>query len=133
MFTKNADKYFTPASNTKIFTLYTALKLLGDSLALFHFSESEDSLIFWGAGNPLLLHPDFPEAPNLLFLQNTSKPLYLSMAHFQDDRFGAGWSWDDYRYYFQVEKTALPIYGNVARFERDSNQTDLQIHPKFFC
>ncbi|HCR53562.1 MAG TPA: hypothetical protein DIW27_04040, partial [Cytophagales bacterium] len=35
----NSNRYFTPASNTKIFTLLSSLHLIGDSIPAFRFEE----------------------------------------------------------------------------------------------
>src|SRR5687767_10074782 len=43
----NASTYFTPASNTKIFTLFASLKILGDSIPGLHYVSLPDSLIVW--------------------------------------------------------------------------------------
>ena len=56
----NDDKYFTPGSNTKMFTLYTCLRLMGERLPLLRYTLRGDSLIFSGTGNPALLHPFLP-------------------------------------------------------------------------
>src|SRR6185436_15418019 len=51
IFDHQGERYFTPASNTKIFTLYAALKLLGDSVPALRYVANNDSLIFWGTGH----------------------------------------------------------------------------------
>ena len=133
LYQQNASKYFTPASNTKIFTLYTALKILKDTLSICNYQIQNDSLLFWGTGNPLLLHPEFDESDTLIsFLQShPDKQLFYSDHNFQDGRFGAGWMWDDYSGGFQAEKAALPIFGNLAWINTDSNRT-ISIRPSFF-
>lgn len=115
---KNGHKYFTPASNTKIFTLYTALQILGDTLPVLHYIDQDSILIFWGTGNPMFYHSSFVKGNSALgFLgQNKDKELRFSTHNFQDDRFGEGWMWDDYPYGFQVEKSSFPIHGNMVRF-----------------
>ncbi len=44
----NADKYFTPASTTKVLSLYAGLKILHDSIPAFRYTVQHDSLLFWG-------------------------------------------------------------------------------------
>ncbi|WP_332368844.1 D-alanyl-D-alanine carboxypeptidase [Spirosoma telluris] len=112
----NADKPFTPASNTKLFSFYTGLLSLRDSLPVLRYVTSGDSLIFWGTGNPLLLHPDLPDTSALAFLQNRPEKLFFSSANYAGPRFGPGWAWDDYNDDYSPELAPLPIYGNVARF-----------------
>src|SRR6188768_4350059 len=51
----NSDKYFTPASNTKIFTLFASLNIIGDSIPGIKYVERNDSIIFWGTGDPTFL------------------------------------------------------------------------------
>lgn len=130
---QHADKYFTPASNTKVFTFFTALKVLGDQLPAAHYQLQGDSLIFWGTGNPLLLHPEFEQSDTLLhFLRkHKDKQLFFSTHNYQDDRFGSGWMWDDYSGGYQAEKSSLPIYGNLATIQTDSNRT-ISIEPACF-
>jgi D-alanyl-D-alanine carboxypeptidase/D-alanyl-D-alanine-endopeptidase (penicillin-binding protein 4) len=128
-----SDKYFTPASNTKIFTLYTCLQILEEKPAVLRYQELDDVLIFQGTGNPTLLHPTLNvKNPTLDFLKNTNKRLLYNSDNFEEERFGTGWAWDDYPYYFQPEKSALPLYGNVVTFERDTLGNDLKIVPTYF-
>ena len=51
-----SNKYFTPASNTKILTFYAAMQMVKDSLPAIYNQEIGDSLIFWGSGNPAFLY-----------------------------------------------------------------------------
>jgi len=137
---QNADRYFTPASNTKLFTFYTGMKLLPDSLKALEYEVRGDSLIFWGTGDPSFLHPDFGNDKVYEFLKDRDENLYYSDANFDDELLGPGWSWSDYQYYYQTEKVPFPIFGNIARFTiqeielRKIAETDsgLAVSPKYF-
>ena len=107
----NADKYFIPASNAKIFTLYTALKLLPDSLPAIRYLADNDTIYFQGLGDPTLLHSDFQDSTSLKFL-NQYQELYFSTSNFNEDPWPAGWSWEDFDRSYAVERSSLPIYGN---------------------
>ena len=123
IYSHNADKYFTPASNTKIFTLYTALQILGDSLPMIHYQKQADSLIIWGTGHPGFLNPYLPQDSKLWqLLVDSSYQLFFTYPNFKDTPFGPGWAWDDYNYYFQAEKSAFPVYGNFVSFRWKENK-----------
>ena len=121
----NADRLFTPASNTKLFTFYAGLLTLPDSLPALRYVSRNDSLIFWGTGNPLLLHPDLPDTTALAFLRSHPETLVFSSANYTGPRFGPGWSWDDYNDDYLPELASLPVYGNVVRFDKKQMRPNL--------
>src|SRR6478609_2390229 len=57
------DKYFVPASNTKLPTCYAAMKYLGDSLVGARVGENWDGIQIYGTADPTFLHPDFKYQP----------------------------------------------------------------------
>lgn len=115
----NSAKYFTPASNTKIFTFYTALRILGDSVPALKYIERNDSLIFWGTGDPSFLYRySFNNARVVNFLTHAEKPLYFSTSNFHADHFGPGWAWDDYSSAYSAEKSPFPVYGNIFTLKK---------------
>ncbi len=133
VYKKDADRYFTPASNTKIFTLYTSLKVLGETMPALRYVISGDSLIFWGTGNPVFLHPDFQQDTTVVsFLKSRKEKLFFSGHNFKDEVYGPGWSWDDYNSTYQPEKSPFPMYGNMVRFERSSVREGFMAQPAFF-
>lgn len=129
----NSDKYFIPASNTKLFTFYTAYTLLGDSLVNgLNYIEKGDSLIFWGTGDPSLLHPDLKNTVAIDFLKAQNKKLYLLDNFDEVDAFGPGWSWDWYNSYYATERAALPVYGDIVRFAKSEGDSTFSIYPQRF-
>lgn len=112
------DRYFTPASNTKIFTLYTGLQLLGDSLPAIQYLQTDTALYVKGMADPSFLHPDYAYQPAMRLLTQTDKRIVLLPAINRNKRFGPGWGWSDYADYYQPELNEWPMYGNVARIMR---------------
>lgn len=132
IFEFNGDKYFTPASNTKIFTFYAGKKVLGDSIPGIRYTVRQDTLYFTGTGDPTLLDGDFTSQPVYEFLVATPYiPVYVEKK-LQNDRFGPGWAWDDYMYYYSSEKSSMPIYSNVITLHRLPADPNLSVTPSYF-
>lgn len=130
IYAQNEDKYFTPASNTKLFTFYTALQMLGDSIPGLRYVVKNDSLIFWGTGDPSFLHSTLKSTKAYEWLKNSSKKLFYSDSNFSGNFYGEGWPYGDYNDYYQAEINALPIEDNVAVITADANGK-LQIKPDY--
>lgn len=119
LYNYQGDKYFVPASNTKLPTCYAAMKYLGDSLILFKVRETEDSIYLKPNGDPTFLHPEYINQPFFQYLKETKKQIkILYTPKSRVSEYGSGWSWDDYQESYLAERAELPIYGNVVRFER---------------
>ncbi|HEX8428254.1 D-alanyl-D-alanine carboxypeptidase/D-alanyl-D-alanine-endopeptidase [Hymenobacter sp.] len=127
----NADKYFTPASVMKLFSFYTGLHLLTDSLPSLRYVVRHDSLVFWGTGDPTLLHGDVPSRRALDFLRTRPEKLFYAEIP-SVTAYGPGWTWDDYNYYFQPERGPFPIYGHTVRFYATAGKPRPRIYPRFF-
>ena len=110
----NAERYFVPASNTKLLTFYVAQQLLGNRAPGMYYRQHGDTTEVWGTGYPLLLHPNFAEVDELAtLLRSLDGTLRLNFPDGETPpRYGAGWSWDDYNFGYVYERSTLPVYGN---------------------
>ncbi len=120
----NAEHYFIPASNTKLFTLYAGMKYLGDSLDGLKYLVGDSGTFIKPTGDPSFLHPDFPQQPVLDFLKRQKN--IIRCASQQIAPYGKGWAWDDFEEEFMVPLSEFPIYGNILHatwMERDSVET----------
>jgi len=123
------DKYFVPASNTKIPTCYAAMKYLGDSLKCFLTMENDTALFVLPSADPTFLHPDYKTQPAFDFLKRSNKKIYTTDLKWRSEALGSGWSWNDYNESYMAERSAMPIYGNVIKWvqEKDTNHKDQPI------
>lgn len=124
------DKYFVPASNTKIPTCYAAMKYLGDSLTAFKYSiRGNDTIVISGTGAPDLLHPDFTQQNAFTFLKKFPNVYFSTQLY--DEPLGSGWAWSDYKEYYMARRSELPLYGNIVKFKW-VNAGAVLAEPSFF-
>ncbi|MEM9648735.1 MAG: D-alanyl-D-alanine carboxypeptidase [Bacteroidota bacterium] len=124
----NGDRYFTPASNVKIVTLFTGITLLEDDVPTLRYVASKDSILFEGTGDPAWLHPYFKDSTAIHFLKKYNTISWYPH-NTEENKFGPGWAWEDYDTYFSPEKGVLPLYGNVITV---FHTEQLTISPQFF-
>jgi len=133
LYQQDAQKYYTPASNTKLFTLYAFLTVCGDSLPALRYTDGPGLRYIQGTGNPLLLHPELPgDEAVLTALLSTRAQLVYSTDNYEDERLGPGWSWADYGYGYQAEKSPMPVYGNLIRIAADTTRFGFDVYPDYY-
>ncbi len=130
LYNHQGEKYFVPASNIKIPTLYAALKYLGDSIVGLRYAVTGNKVSILPAGDPTFLHPDFEKHPVYNFLKSFDTIQILNPL-FDDDFLGSGWSWNDYKSYYMAQKSNFPVYGNVVKFNWE-NSASVKIVPSYF-
>lgn len=116
LYQHNSNKYFVPASNTKLPTLYAGMKYLGDSLIGLKYTEQKDTLFLQPTGDPTLLHPDYKQNPVIDFLKQQNKTLVITNNNWKAEALGYGWAWDDYLGYYMTERSSMPVYGNIIKW-----------------
>ncbi len=115
----NATKYFIPASNTKLFTLYAGMKYLGDSLVGLRYEmNNSGEYSIYPSADPTFLYPDFINQPVLSFLKNINPNKWnaISLDSWKTNSLGKGWSWDDYSSDYMAPRSPMPVYGNIVTF-----------------
>lgn len=119
LYNYQGDKYFIPASNTKLFSLFAGLKYLGDSLVGMRYYITDTALFVIPSGDPTFLHPAFSSQPVIDLLRKAGKNIWLADDNWHDEALGRGWAWDDYNDDYAAERSAFPIYGNMIRWVQD--------------
>jgi D-alanyl-D-alanine carboxypeptidase/D-alanyl-D-alanine-endopeptidase (penicillin-binding protein 4) len=125
-----AEKYFTPASNTKLATCYAAMKYLEDSLIGIKYDAINDStVIIKGMADPSFMHSDYRNNPVFNFLKQY-KHIEIIHPDFKE-YLGAGWGWGDFLEDYMAQRSAFPFHGNTVMVDW-INEHSLSFLPSYF-
>jgi D-alanyl-D-alanine carboxypeptidase/D-alanyl-D-alanine-endopeptidase (penicillin-binding protein 4) len=133
LFEHNPQKLFSPASNSKLYTVALALDRLGPDFRIRTsvYSNSRptndgvlhDNLIVYGRGDPTInarLHGDVIKALEPLVsaltnsgVQRIDGDIVGDGTFIRGPEFGSGWSWDDPENSYGAEVSALTINDNI--------------------
>ena len=127
----NLNTYMTPASNVKILTVLGSIHF-GDSIPILKYKVSSynDTLRISPTGYPLTAHPKYIDKDLEKFIKPYKHILYHK-PKIDLTKYGPAWAWDDFNYYFQAERSEMPIYGNVIQVVKKNNE-EIETIPDHF-
>ncbi len=128
----NGERYFTPASNTKILTLATCLEMLGDSVPGMQIIQMEKATVLRGTGDPTFLNPLF-NAWQVIYQKIRADTLRIRLViarPLKDSGLGPGWAWDDAREPYSAERSDLPIFGGLINIYNNIDSTKRSVAPR---
>ncbi|WP_370086153.1 D-alanyl-D-alanine carboxypeptidase [Ekhidna sp.] len=125
----NSILRFTPASNTKLLTMYAVLKTFDGQMPSLIYEQTDTSLIVSPMGDPTFLYRPFKEQLAFEYLKEAKK-IEINWPTYDPKVFGSGWAWDDYVYDYQPQVSWWPIYGNTVSIRKVNDS--LTVTPSFF-
>ena len=134
LYNHNAEKYFIPASNTKLFSWYAGMKYLGDSLVGLRYAVYDSAnIIIKPTGDPTFLVSEFKNQPVYNFLKGIENHIHVLKTHGWNFPlpFGKGWQIDDNSEPYQVPRSEFPIFGNLVTFSVPADKS-IQVIPRIF-
>lgn len=136
LFEQNPQKMFSPASNSKLYTVALALDRLGADYRIKtslyakarpnRTGKLKGDLIVYGRGDPTInarlheasiykaLEPLVSALTNA-GVKSIAGDLVGDESYFHGPPFGSGWAWDDLEYYYGAEISALTINDNTLQ------------------
>ena len=125
----NINTFMTPASNTKILTVFGSISA-GDTIPSIKYRISSDTLRISPTGYPFIAHPKYDDVDLEKFIKSFNHIVYHKPSS-DIDKYGPAWAWDDFKYYFQAERSEMPIYGNVVQIVKLSDDS-IKVSPDIF-
>ena len=125
----NINTFMTPASNLKILSVLGSI-YAGDTIPVIKYNFSNDTLRISPTGYPLLSHPKYQNKELEKFV-NSFNHIEYNLSNTDLIKYGPAWAWDDVSYYFQAERSSMPIFGNVVQIIKKENG-DLILTPNNF-
>ena len=125
----NINTFMTPASNTKILTVFGSISA-GDSIPSIKYKISNDTLRISSTGYPFIAHPKYDDEDLEKFIKSFNHIVYHKPIT-DLNKYGPAWAWDDFKYYFQAERSEMPIYGNVIQIVKLSDDS-IEVSPDIF-
>ena len=136
IFEHNQQKLFSPASNSKLYSVALALDRLGADYRIKtslytkaktnRWGTLKGDLVIYGRGDPTInarVHGDdiykaldpLVAALSNCGIRRISGDLVADESYFRGPSFGSGWAWDDMEYYYGAEISALTVNDNTLQ------------------
>lgn len=126
LFSREADRLYTPASNLKLFTAASALLALGPdhrfvtpllATGPVDGDTLRGDLVLGGAGDPDLVTEDLAALADTLAalgVRAVEGDVRADASRFDDVEWGPGWMWDDGPYWYWPYVSALTLNDNTV-------------------
>ncbi|AHJ26500.1 D-alanyl-D-alanine carboxypeptidase/D-alanyl-D-alanine-endopeptidase [Nodularia spumigena CS-584] len=120
LYNRDAEKYFNPASNTKLLTTAAALEQLGADFRIRTsvYQDSDGVLRVVGRGDPSLKVPQLQELAQQLQQQGITQinQLIADDSYFQGEIVHPSWEWEDLAAYYGAPVNSLIVNENASLF-----------------
>ncbi|MFM2064190.1 MAG: hypothetical protein RLZZ507_3861 [Cyanobacteriota bacterium] len=118
LYSQDAEKYFIPASTTKLFTTAAALQKLGANFRIRTsvYQDSEGVLRVVGRGDPSLKNAQLTILAKQLYQQGIRQvnQLIADDSYFQGEVVHPSWQWEDVQAYYGAPVNSLIVNENAS-------------------